>query len=172
MQKLESRPTLAVGSEWDLQSVSPFLSPLMLSFAMIPLVHWCDTGIMTKVGWKSLDIAWIENACQKAVTSNWHQKQTLPDKNTLKIRNLSIDHDSAHLFPIQSKIPIRRVLFSHLCRLERSLPRSSREHLWPPIVCSTLCNSTKFWKRLQILGTMNVLFNCNFLWRNQNHCWA
>ena len=31
MQKLESHPTLAVGSEWDLQSVSPLLLPLMLS---------------------------------------------------------------------------------------------------------------------------------------------
>ena len=118
------------------------------SLAMIPLVLWCDTGFMTKVKWKSLDIAWIENACRKAVTSNWHQKQTLLDKNTLKIRTLSIHHDSAHLFPIQSKIPIRRVFFSHLCRLERSLPRCSREHLWPPIVCSTLCNSTRFWRRL------------------------
>ena len=143
MQKFESHPTLAVGSEWDLQSVSPFLSPLnlMLSLACYDTtsaLHWCDTGIMTEdmilltlefIGEKKNLKMWTQTACQKTVTSNWHQKQTLPDKNTLKIRTLSIDHDSAHLFPIQSKIPIRRVLFSHLCRLERSLPRCSREHL-------------------------------------------
>ena len=136
------------------------------SLVMIPLVHWCDTGIMTK------DMI-LEFIGEK---KSWKCGQTLPVRkqlapktqlcqieNTIKIRTLSIDHNSADLFPIQSKIPIRRVLFSHLCRLERSsLPRCSREHLWPPIVCSTLCNST-FWKRLQILGTMNVLFNCNFL---------